>query len=173
MTPNPGLGALAVAAADQGTHQHPRLAAARSWQVHHAHGRRGDARVDWSAAPGATAVRAGYAQVRIEGVPGDFIDGERVPLARSSGAANLSVIGHAEQLRVALPGIFEQPELGADEVALDARIKGTSEHDWFIDVAQLRIANDDLDVRLQGSGAGKARARRVASTCAARWCAAP
>ncbi|CUJ20336.1 YhdP family protein [Achromobacter xylosoxidans] len=106
--------------------------------------------VDWSAAPGATAVRAGYAQVRIEGVPGDFIDGERVPLARSSGAANLSVIGHAEQLRVALPGIFEQPELGADEVALDARIKGTSEHDWFIDVAQLRIANDDLDVRLQG-----------------------
>ncbi|MCR2251108.1 hypothetical protein NSX19_23985, partial [Salmonella enterica] len=55
-----------------------------------------------------------------------------------------------EQLRVALPGIFEQPELGASEIALDARIKGADARDWFVDVGQLRVVNDDLDVRLQG-----------------------
>ncbi|MCH3701601.1 hypothetical protein LZB66_08160, partial [Campylobacter lari] len=88
--------------------------------------------------------RGGYAQFRIEGTPGDFVQSEQVPLARSAGAADLSVNGRVEQLRVALPGIFEQPELGASEIALDARIKGADARDWFVDVGQLRVVNDDL-----------------------------
>ncbi len=106
--------------------------------------------VDWAAAADGPAVRGGYAQARIEGTPGDFIDSERVPLARSAGAANLAVNGRIEQLRVTLPGIFEQPELAANEVVLDAGIKGVDARDWFLDVSQLRVTNDDLDVRLQG-----------------------
>jgi uncharacterized protein (TIGR02099 family) len=106
--------------------------------------------VGWTAAADGPAVRSGYAQLRIEGTPGDFIDTDGLPLARSSGAANLSVKGRVEQLRVALPGVFEQPELVADELALDAQTKGVDARNWFVDVGQLRIANSDLDVRLQG-----------------------
>lgn len=106
--------------------------------------------IDWASAPDGPAVRGGYAQFRIEGTPGDFVQSEQVPLARSAGAADLSVSGRVEQLRVALPGVFEQPELGASEIALDARVKGVDARDWFVDVGQLRVVNDDLDVRLQG-----------------------
>lgn len=106
--------------------------------------------VAWSAESGGSAARGGYAQIRIEGMPGDFVESGRVPLAHSAGAANLSVEGRIEQLRVALPGIFEPAELTADEVALDARIKGADARNWFVDVSQLRVVNDDLDVRLQG-----------------------
>ena len=117
--------------------------------------------IGWTAAADGPAVRSGYAQLRIEGTPGDFIESDSVPLARSPGAANLSVKGRVEQLRAALPGVFEQPELVADELALDAQTKGADAKNWFVDVGQLRVANSDLDVRLQGqwrkegkSGAG-------------------
>lgn len=106
--------------------------------------------VDWSAASGGPAVGGADARLHIEGTPGDFIDSARLPLARSTGAANLALRGRVEQLRVTLPGIFEQPDLAASDVSLDARIKGADARDWFVDVSQLRVTNDDLDVRLQG-----------------------
>ncbi len=106
--------------------------------------------VDWSAGNEGPAVRGGSAQLRIRGLPGDFIQIDGMPLARSAGAADVSVKGAVQQLRVTLPGVFEEPTLAARELALDAQIKGPNAQDWFVDVAQLHVVNDDLDVRLQG-----------------------
>lgn len=109
--------------------------------------------LQWTAASqGATApsFKAGYVQARIQGLPGDFLKLDSVPLARSPGAPAVSVSGRAEQLGVVLPGVFEQPLLAAREVALDASIKGPDAEHWFVDVGQLHLVNDDLDVRLQG-----------------------
>jgi len=55
-----------------------------------------------------------------------------------------------QQLGVTLPGVFEEPTLAARELALDAQIKGPDAQNWFVDVTQLHVVNDDLDVRLQG-----------------------
>ncbi|WZB75144.1 hypothetical protein WJ972_00185 [Achromobacter insuavis] len=129
--------------------------------------------IDWAAAPGGPAVRGGYAQFRIEGTPGDFVQSEQVPLARSAGAADLSVNGRVEQLRVALPGIFEQPELGASELrwmpASRAPTRATGSSTWASCGSSTTIST----CCCKASGARKARAPRAASTCAARWCAAP
>ncbi|WP_129528742.1 YhdP family protein [Achromobacter agilis] len=104
----------------------------------------------WAAAPDGPGFRAGYAQARIQGLPGDFVQLDDVPLARSPGAADLSITGKAEQLAVTLPGVFADPTLNAREIELDASIKGPDAKHWFVDVAQLHLANDDIDVRLQG-----------------------
>nr|WP_242702689.1 YhdP family protein [Achromobacter sp. SD115] len=109
--------------------------------------------LQWTATPQgaqASGFKAGYAQVRIQGLPGDFIQLDGVPLARSPGAPAVSVSGKAEQLGVHLPGIFEQPTLAAREVALDASVKGPDAEHWFVDVGQLQLVNDDIDLRLQG-----------------------
>ncbi|KGE01443.1 hypothetical protein JL37_01155 [Achromobacter sp. RTa] len=104
----------------------------------------------WSAAADGPGFNAGYAQARIQGLPGDFIQFDGVPLARSPGAADVSISGKAEQLAVTLPGVFEDPTVRARHVALDASIKGPDAKHWFVDVAQLRLENDDIDVRFQG-----------------------
>ncbi|MGH8818784.1 MAG: YhdP family protein [Achromobacter pestifer] len=106
--------------------------------------------VDWMAAKDGPAVRGGSAQFRLQAVPGDFMQIDGMPLARSSGAAQGSIKGAVQQLRVTLPGVFEEPTLVARELALDAQIKGADAQNWFVDVAQLHVVNDDLDVRLQG-----------------------
>ncbi|WMD23713.1 YhdP family protein [Achromobacter seleniivolatilans] len=106
--------------------------------------------VDWAAAKDAPGMRAGAAQFRIQGTPGDFVQLDDLPLARSTGAANLSVKGAVQRLRVTLPGIFEDPTLVAHELTLDAAVKGPDARNWFVDVAQMQVTNDDLDVRLQG-----------------------
>lgn len=106
--------------------------------------------VDWSAAPDGPSVHAGAAQFRISGLPGDFVQAEGLPLARSEGAADLAVKGTAGRLRVTLPGVFETPTLEAHEIELDAQVKGPDAKNWFVDVAELHVVNDDLDARLQG-----------------------
>jgi len=104
----------------------------------------------WTAAADGPGFNAGYAQARIQGLPGDFVQLDGVPLARSPGAAAVSLSGKAEQLAVTLPGVFADPTVRAREVALDASIKGPDAKRWFVDVAQLRLENDDIDVRFQG-----------------------
>ncbi|WP_052017950.1 YhdP family protein [Achromobacter marplatensis] len=106
--------------------------------------------VNWSAGKDGPAVSGASGQFRIQGLPGDFMQIEDVPLARSPGAADASIKGAVQQLRVTLPGVFEEPTLAARELALDAQIKGPDAQNWFVDVAQLHVVNDDLDVRLQG-----------------------
>ncbi len=109
--------------------------------------------LQWTAAPqGAQApgFKAGYVQARVQGLPGDFIQLDSVPLARSPGAPAVSVSGKVQQLGVTLPGIFEQPTLAAREVALDASVKGPDAEHWFVDIGQLQLVNDDIDLRLQG-----------------------
>jgi len=104
----------------------------------------------WSAAADGPGFAAHYAQARVQGLPGDFVQIEGVPLARSPGAAAVSVDGRAEQLAVTLPGVFAEPTLKARDVALQASTKGPDAEHWFVDIAQLRLANDDIDARFQG-----------------------
>ena len=33
---------------------------------------------------------------------------------------------------------------------MDAQVKGPDARDWFVDIAELRVRNEDLDARLQG-----------------------
>ena len=106
--------------------------------------------VDWAAAKDGTAVRGASAQFRLQGLPGDFFQVEGVPLARSPGAADVSLKGAAQHLQVTLPGVFQEPTLIARELAVDAQVKGPDAKNWFVDVARLHVVNDDLDVRLQG-----------------------
>jgi len=109
--------------------------------------------LQWTGAPQAAQApgfKADYVQARIQGLPGDFIQLDSVPLARSPGAPAVSVSGKVQQLGVTLPGIFEQPTLAAREVALDASVKGPDAEHWFVDVGQLQLVNDDIDLRLQG-----------------------
>ncbi|MCP1404381.1 YhdP family protein [Achromobacter insolitus] len=109
--------------------------------------------VQWAQTPqGAEApgFKVGYLQARLQGLPGDFMQLDSVPLARSPGAPAVSVNGKVEQLALSLPGVFEQPDLAVREVALEAAIKGPDADHWFVDVGQLQLVNDDLDVRVQG-----------------------
>jgi uncharacterized protein (TIGR02099 family) len=104
----------------------------------------------WAAGAEGPAVKAGYVQARIQGLPGDFVQLENVPLARSPGAPDVSVSAKAEQLAATLPGVFEEPTLTMRDLALDASVKGPDAKHWYVDVAQLHLANDDIDLRLQG-----------------------
>lgn len=106
--------------------------------------------VSWRSAPDGPAVQANSGQLRISAMPGDFVQIDGVPLARSTGAADAAVKGAVHQLRVTLPGVFETPTLQANDLELNAQVKGPDPKNWFVDVTQLRLANDDLDVRLQG-----------------------
>ncbi|MEN4921959.1 YhdP family protein [Achromobacter spanius] len=132
-----------------------RLAGRAWWQLEHGQFTQltGDVAVRgaaWAAGPDGPAVRGGSAQMRISALPGDFIQIENLPLARSKGAAELAVQGAVQQLRVTLPGVFENPTLEAQAVELDAQVKGPDAKNWFVDIAKLHVVNDDLDVRLQG-----------------------
>ena len=106
--------------------------------------------VAWTAAQDGPAVQVGSGQLHIAVLPGDFVRIDGMPLAQSPGAADLAVKGAVHQLRLTLPGVFEQPTLRMDDVELDAQVKGPDAKDWFVDIAQLRVANEDVDVRLQG-----------------------
>ena len=106
--------------------------------------------VSWTAAPDGLAVQGGSGQLRISALPGDFVKIDGVQLARSAGAPDVTVKGAVHQLRVTLPGVFETPTLQADDLEMDAQVKGPDPDNWFVDVAQMRVANEDLDVRLQG-----------------------
>lgn len=106
--------------------------------------------VSWTSGPDGPAVQGGSGQVRMSALPGDFVQIDGLPLARSAGAPDVAVKGALHQLRVTVPGVFETPTLLANDLELDARVKGPDPKSWFVDVAQLRVANDDLDVRLQG-----------------------
>lgn len=106
--------------------------------------------VNWSSEKDGPAVRAESASWRVQGLPGDFVQVDGLPLARSPGAPDVSIKGAVKQLQVMLPGVFAEPTLKAREVAVDASIKGPDAKNWFVDVAQLHLANDDLEVRLQG-----------------------
>ncbi|EFF76152.1 YhdP family protein [Achromobacter piechaudii] len=106
--------------------------------------------VDWAADHDGPSVRGASAQFRLQGLPGDFVQIEDVPLARSPGAPDVSVKGAAQHLRVTLPGVFKEPTLVAHELSVDAQVKGPDAKNWFVDVAKFHVVNDDLDVRLQG-----------------------
>ncbi len=106
--------------------------------------------VDWAASKDGPAVQGASAQFRVQGLPGDFVQIAGVPLARSPGAADLSIKGAVQHLRVSLPGVFQEPTLAARELSLDAQVKGPDADHWFVDVAQAHVVNDDLDVRVQG-----------------------
>ena len=106
--------------------------------------------VNWAPEKDGPAVRGASAQLRVQGLPGDFVQLDEIPLARSAGAPDVSVKGAVQQLRVTLPGVFADPTLNARELAVDAEIKGPDAKNWFVDLAQLHVVNDDLDVRLQG-----------------------
>ncbi|MNK14437.1 hypothetical protein D3C87_325600 [compost metagenome] len=106
--------------------------------------------VAWAPAPEGPSVHGGSAQFRISAMPGDFLQVDGLPMARSEGATDLAVKGALHQLRVTLPGVFETPTLEARDIELDAEVKGPDAKDWFVDIAQLHVVNDDLDVRLQG-----------------------
>jgi len=106
--------------------------------------------VSWISAPDGPAVQSGSGQLRFSVWPGDYVKIEGVPLGRSKGAPDVAVKGAVHQLRVTLPGVFETPTLRADDLELDAQVKGPDPAHWFVDVAQLRLANEDLEARLQG-----------------------
>ena len=106
--------------------------------------------VSWAPEQDGPAVRAESARWRFQGLPGDFFQIDGMPLARSPGAPDVSLKGAVQQLRVTLPGVFEEPTLNAREIVVDADVKGPNADNWFVDIAQLHLVNDDLDVRLQG-----------------------
>jgi len=132
-----------------------RLAARAWWQLDHGKftkltsdvAARG---VAWAEASDGLAFHADSAQLHISALPGDFVRIDGVPLGRSTGAADMAVKGAVRQLSATLPGVFEAPTLQMNDLELDAQVKGPDAKDWFVDIAQLRVANEDLDVRLQG-----------------------
>ncbi|WZB72294.1 DUF3971 domain-containing protein [Achromobacter xylosoxidans] len=106
--------------------------------------------LSWAARPEGPALRGEYAQFRVQGLPGDFIQTDSLALARSPGAPNASLKGRAERFQFTLPYVFEQPTVKVGELDVDAQVKGPDARDWFVDIAELRVRNEDLDARLQG-----------------------
>lgn len=106
--------------------------------------------LSWAARPEGPALRGEYAQFRVQGLPGDFIQTDSLALARSPGAPNASLKGRAERFQFTLPDVFEQPTVKVGELDVDAQVKGPDARDWFVDIAELRVRNEDLDARLQG-----------------------
>ena len=85
----------------------------------------------------------------MQGLPGDFIQTDSLALARSPGAPNASLKGRAERFQFTLPDVFEQPTVKVGELDVDAQVRADA-RDWFVDIAELRVRNEDLDARLQG-----------------------
>ena len=79
--------------------------------------------LSWAARPEGPALRGEYAQFRVQGLPGDFIQTDSLALARSPGAPNASLKGRAERFQFTLPDVFEQPTVKVGELDVDAQVK--------------------------------------------------
>lgn len=114
------------------------------------------------------AVSAREASVRISGAPADLLPwlgpseaarDEAAPGGEAKGqgmAVRLDLRG----VETALPEIFSEPALVVEQAQMDAVLSRRQGQPLTVDFTRLRLANDDLDVQLQGrwrdEGAGGA-----------------
>lgn len=131
--------------------------AARAW-VRLSQGHMQDLTVDtvlrglhWQAPEDLGTVVAQTARARLQGVPGDLLQFDDLPMAPSKEAAGLSLDAQAQGLRLALPGVFETPHLDFDLVSVDASLLRRPGQPRMVELRQLRAVNRDMDARLQGS----------------------
>lgn len=134
--------------------------AARAWlQIDH--GKLADFTMDavtrglsWQAGgPGEAGVGLAASRLRwrLQGMPGDLLQLRDLPLAKSPDGAGMSLKARAEQAGARLPGLFEFPDIRADELELDTRFIHPDGQPLRMDLAQLRVANDDAELRLYGT----------------------
>lgn len=109
--------------------------------------------LQWQAAPqqGGESVSVREARVHLQGAPGDLLQVAGLPLGRSDGAKGVAVAAQVQGLRVAVPAVFETPAFDFAELGLDASVRRRPGQPLTLDLRQLRLANDDLDLRLQGA----------------------
>ncbi|AOB30709.1 hypothetical protein AKI39_08400 [Bordetella sp. H567] len=108
-------------------------------------------RLGWRWQDGVVA-SAGLVRARLEGLPGDLARaGQHPALARSANGNGLVLRGQASDVRAELPGIFEQPVLALANASVDTTVHRARTGVLGLELRDLQAANDDLDIRLQGS----------------------
>lgn len=107
--------------------------------------------VHWQAPSEGGAVAARALRARLQGVPGDLVQLEGVPLARSKDAAGLSLTAEAEDLHIEAPGIFETGRLDVSRAQVDASVLQRPGQPRTVELRQMRAVNPDVDARLQGT----------------------
>ena len=88
---------------------------------------------------------------QLAGLPGDFLPQVRGLASRHEGEAGLRVAAQLKQAELRLPGIFETPEMRADELEFEARLlQPEAGQPLQVALTQLQLSNDDLQARLHG-----------------------
>ncbi|HTJ99150.1 MAG TPA: YhdP family protein [Bordetella sp.] len=106
--------------------------------------------VGWHWRDGVAAT-AGTVRARLEGLPGDLAKADQYPLfTRSATGAGIALRGQATGVRTDLPGILEQPRLALDTARVDTTVRRAQNGVLGLELRDLQVANDDLDMRLQG-----------------------
>ena len=122
--------------------------------------------LSWAARPGP-ALRGEYAQFRVQGLPGDFIQTDSLALARSPGAPNASLKGRAERFQFTLPDVFEQPTVKVGELDVDAQVKARMRATGSSTSPSCGSATRTWTRACKANGAPRARPPPAAPTCAA------
>ncbi|AZY49768.1 TIGR02099 family protein [Bordetella avium] len=87
---------------------------------------------------------------RLQGAPGDLLQLPGLPLMKSPEGTGLSLTMQAREVQAHLPGLFEQPDLSLNEIDLDSRFDHPAGQPLRMNLGQLRLANEDLELRLYG-----------------------
>nr|WP_235816963.1 YhdP family protein [Bordetella ansorpii] len=131
--------------------------AARAW-LRLSHGQVQDVTMDtvmrglsWQLPNDGGAIAAQAVRARLQGAPGDLMQFDDLPLARSKDAAGLSLNTEVDGLHIDAPGIFETRRLDFSQARLDASVLHRPGQPRTLELRQMRVVNPDLDARLQGS----------------------
>nr|WP_066130742.1 YhdP family protein [Bordetella ansorpii] len=130
---------------------------ARAW-LRMSHGQVQDMTMDtvmrgvrWRSPDDGGAIAANTVRARLQGAPGDLMQVDELPLARSKDAVGLSLDTEVDGLRIEAPGVFETRQLDFSQVRLDASMLQRPGQPRTLELRQIRVVNPDLDARLQGN----------------------
>ncbi|AMD44608.1 TIGR02099 family protein [Bordetella holmesii] len=102
-------------------------------------------------AKASAALAANRLRWRLQGMPGDVLEFDDLPLARSHNGAGMHLKAHAEQASAYLPEWFEFPDIQASELDLDTTFVRPKDQPWRMELSQLRVANEDEELKLYGT----------------------
>lgn len=108
----------------------------------------------WRASGGgetSTALMASRLRWRLQGLPGDLVQWNDLPLAKSPNGAGLHVKARAEQASAYLPEWFEIPDIEASVLELETTFVRPGDQPLRMDLSQLRVVNEDVELKLYGT----------------------
>jgi uncharacterized protein YhdP len=103
----------------------------------------------WQASDQALAVSVQSAQFRLQGMPGDLLQREGVPLAHTEKGTGMALSGNVSGARVRAPAVSES-EIAVDAIELDASLRQPLLQPLMVELRKLDLSNNDLAAHIQG-----------------------